>query len=382
MLLEDLQDKDPGSAELLCRSEGYADDAGLLRDLLAMANVAQPGARWILVGVENDAAGGWRVPGLPPEALRDLQQALRRVADLVEPACEITPVIVEHDGRRYAAIEIDACDEPPYVARRQLAPDLRTGACWVRDGDAIRPARRQDLEEIYANRRPARPFRLGLGADAACELLTLDVPDTGRPPSAVARRQLRRAIEARRSMQALLEGGDTGMARLAHARIFGADVPYVPRGMDTLVEQYNHIPDEYRDADEYYYREEAALKLNFSLRAAQSGGLETVRVDFSLPLVTGFRVVEQLALAPDSERSVIERQLIAYPKISCSAGAATFHVELPWLAPGEQLELLETPLRIMVGDEMRGRKVAIRYRLSASNLSQAVAGRLKLAFRR
>jgi len=382
MLLEDLLAKDPRAPELLCRAAAYAEPAQLLRDLLAMANLAHPGPRWIVVGLGPDTSGRWQLTGMDPEQLRILQQALREVGPLVEPACEINPTIAERDGRRYALIEIDACDEPPYVARRQLAPDMRTGACWVRDGDEIRPARREDLERIYAARRPAPPFRLGFGDNPACQELILSVPDSSHPPSAIARDRLRRAIDARRSMQALLDGGDTGMARLAHARIFGADAPYVPRGMDTLIEQYNHIPDEFRDADRYYYCEEAALKLNFSLRAAQSGGLENICLRFSLPHVTGFRVVEALVPPPDGGRSSQEQRLIAYPAIHCTGGAATFDVELRWLAAGEQVELLETPLRIRVGEEMRGRKVAIRYRLTADGLPEPASGRLKLVFRR
>ena len=56
----------------------------------------------------------------------------------------------------------------------------------------------------------------------------------------------------------MLGGEDTGLARLAHARIFGADEPFVRRGVDTLVEQYNCTTDEYSDADNYYYYEQQA----------------------------------------------------------------------------------------------------------------------------
>nr|MDJ0928519.1 hypothetical protein [Gammaproteobacteria bacterium] len=250
------------------------------------------------------------------------------------------------------------------------------------DGADVRPARRQDLERIYSRREKGvtPPVRIGFGENADNEQLEVEIPDTSCPPSLRAREQIRLAMDARKSAQKILGREDTGMARLAHARIFGADMPFIRRGMDTLVENYNHIADDYRDADRHYYLEQRAVKLNFTLRVGDLGSLQNVAVDFSLPQTAGFEVADRIVSDPDSDQSDVENRLLGYPNVTRTRESATFRIELGNLGASESCTLLDTPLRIAVGRELRGRKVAIRYLLTADNLPQPLHGRLKLVF--
>ncbi len=383
MLLEELLDRPADAPEILCRPGSYAEDqrAMLIRDVLAMANLDYPGSRWILVGVEPGLTRP-QVRGIDSEAANRLQEFVRDLLPQVEPSLTVAPVFAELDGHRLAAIEISGCDNPPYVTREKVAADMRTGACWIRDGADVRPARRQDLERIYSRREKGvtPPVRIGFGENADNEQLEVEIPDTSCPPSLRAREQIRLAMDARKSAQKILGREDTGMARLAHARIFGADMPFIRRGMDTLVENYNHIADDYRDADRHYYLEQRAVKLNFTLRVGDLGSLQNVAVDFSLPQTAGFEVADRIVSDPDSDQSDVENRLLGYPNVTRTRESATFRIELGNLGASESCTLLDTPLRIAVGRELRGRKVAIRYLLTADNLPQPLHGRLKLVF--
>ena len=172
------------------------------------------------------------------------------------------------------------------------------------------------------------------------------------------------------------------MAKLAHARIFGADEPFIARGVDTLVEQYNCTTDEFSDADNHYYYEVQALKLDFAVRNNQAYALDDVEVELDLPQVPGFQVADRLHFDPADGGSEIESRLAGYPEVHKGTDRATVNVSLGTLQPGVSQSLLEKRLRLHVGPEMSGMKVAIKYRLTAKGLAKPIRGRLKLVFRK
>jgi hypothetical protein len=265
-----------------------------------------------------------------------------------------------------------------------VAEDMRTGACWVKAGGDLRPARREDLERIYARRAadPGVAVELGLNQDPGCLQAQFDVPDTWRPPSQRARAKLLSAINASKAAAGVLGREDTGMARLAHARIFGADEPFIARGVDTLVEQYNCTTDEFSDADNYYYYEQQAMKLDFALRNNQAYAMDDVEVELDLPQVPGFQVADRLYFDPADGGSEIESRLAGYPEVHKGADRATVNISIGNLQPGVSQPLLENSLRLHVGPEMCGMKVAIKYQLTAKGLAKPIRGRLKLVFRK
>lgn len=385
MLLEQVLSQAPDAPSLLLRRDVYADDdqPALIRDVLAAANAAAGVARHVLFGVE--AMGGRiHVHGLDTYEMERFRELCRGIAELIEPDLRLTPILADAHGKSIAGLEVSGCENPPYTLRKGVAEDMRTGACWVQAGGDLRPARREDLERIYARRAavPAVPVEIGLNQDPGCLLIQLDVPDTWRPPSQRARAKLLSAINASKSAAGVLGREDTGMARLAHARIFGADEPYVQRGVDTLVEQYNCTTDEYSDADNYYYYEQQAVKLDFAVRNNQAYALDGVEVELDLPQVPGFQVAGRLYFDPADGGSEIESRLAGYPEVHKGTGRATVNVMLGTLQPGVPQPLFERSLRLHVGPEMCGMKVAIKYQLTAKGLAKPIRGRLKLVFRK
>ncbi len=369
--------------ELLLRRDAYRPEERtlLVRDVLAMANQAAPPARYIVFGAAAHS-GRTRLTGLDENSLRTLHGMTRDLVERIEPELLMNVVVAEQGGKRALLIELNDCFDPPYVTRLQLAESLRTGACWVREGDTVRPARRPDLEKIYARREATGGGRieLGLGDDAGRQVMHVVIPDTSEPPSERARQKLKLAMESRQTLQQMLGSEDSGLARLAHTRIFGADVPFVSRGMDTLIEGYKRIAGEYVDADNYYRYEEKALKMNFTLRVGDAARLEAAAIDLSLPRVAAFDVADRIYADPSSPTGDTEHMLLGYPAVKCTDGAALVHCELGDLPGGAKRTLLETSLRLMVGPEMQGRKVAIRYQITANNLPRPLNGRLKIVF--
>lgn len=387
MSLAEILQQLPERQELLFRRVPYEDAFRhlLLRDVLALANIDFDGPRRILFGID-EAADRPRVIGLDPAAIDRVHGQLVGLPAMIEPGLRILPVVAEVGNRRVVAVEIDACANPPYVARERVADEMHTGACWIRDGAEIRPVRRVDLEKIYARRGESPPLAaevlpapcIGLGDDPECEVLTLQIPDNSNPPSKQARDRIRKALEAQKAARRFGDE-DTGLARLAHARIFGADAPYVAQGVDTLVERYNHSVDEFRDADLYYRYEQQAVRLNLTVQVGPAG-LENAVTELHLPRVAGFDIADRIYVEVPDARSDVENRLLGYPDVRKRKDRFVVRVGLGNLEPGTRRLLFDAPLRLAVSRPMQGRKLAIRYALAAANLEQPAVGRLKLVF--
>jgi len=384
MLLEKVLNQTPDSAALLLRPGIYPDDAQamLMRDVLGMANADAGDSRYLLFGAEQNA-GGLHICGLDEDAMTRFRELSHDISQTIEPRVRIAQVFAEIEGKAIAGLEISECNNPPYTLRHRIDENMRTGACWVRENEDIRPARRDDLDRIYARRAadPPLPVLIGLNDDPGCVKLVLDIPDTSRPPSQRARAKLMSAINAKKAAAKVMGDENTGMGRLAHARIFGPDAPYLARGMDTLMESYQSSDQEYRDADLHYFFEQQAVRVNVSLRNQQSTPLDNAVIEISLPQVPGFEIADRLYSDPEGQQSAIESSLAGYPDILKTADSATVRVFIGRLDPNTSTELFETPLRFRVGPQMRSMKVAVRYKLVANGLVAPLEGRLKLVFR-
>ena len=57
-----------------------------------------------------------------------------------------------------------------------------------------------------------------------------------------------------------------------------------------------------------------------------------------------------------------------------------FSVKLGDIQPGEPIDVFELPMRICVGDELKGRRLGIQYSLFAQNLRTPAKGKIRLLF--
>jgi hypothetical protein len=243
----------------------------------------------------------------------------------------------------------------------------------------MRYASRADLDAMYATRRQRRaPLVLvGLGDDPGCELLEVVIPPAGRLPSRSAAAKLRAAIAARRSAAAVIGHDDSRLARLAHARIFGADAPYRPEGIDTLVRALRAVPESFRDADRHYRLEQCAVRLDLSILNRSATPLAGAVLELLVPVVAGLDVVTVPCPAP-GESPPDE----AYPEVRREPGRYRVRSVLGTLDPEIPIAAFATPLRLLADPGLDGQKIALRYTLTAEGLHPPREGRVRLRFRR
>ncbi len=384
MFLEQLLDQSPDSPGLIFRRQPYGERAReqLVREIIAIANMELDTPRYIVFGAEP-GFGLVDLIGLEKIDLDVIKKDARTASQLIEPSLQVSPIFAQLRGKQIAALEIDGCADPPYIVREDITERLRRGECWIRAGDDIRPARRADLDEMFARRRTSRqaPVQVGLGKDIGCQVLEFTVPDTSNPPSQQALKKIEQAIAAKKAAQQMLGRDDTGMARLVHARLYGAEVPFESRSIETLVEGLNGAQEEYGEADRYYFFEQQAIKLNLAVENIRQSVLTGAAIEINLPRAAGFDVADGLYPNPKAPASGLELELLGYPAVTKSDDTIRVRASLGDLPPGTRQAAFETPLRLAVGPQMKRQKVALRYTVVAQGLSHPCRGRLKLKFR-
>jgi len=276
MLLEKILNHPADAPNVIFRAHVYGVDKqeDLVRQVMALANLTHVETRYIVFGIERKH-GCDDVIGLTEEDLQAIKIQNRLLAKVIEPEIQLIPIFTTVRGKTVGALEISACDNPPYVVKDDMSDRLRRGECWVVGDSGMRPAVRQDLDRMYAQKSNSASSHItvGLGEDLGCQLMEVQIPDRSGLPSREAGKKLRQAIQSKRSTRKMLGTDDTAIARLVHARIHGPDLPFNPSGTQTLIQGFHRSKEEYREADEYYLYEECAVKLNL-----------VIRNDSSLPL--------------------------------------------------------------------------------------------------
>jgi hypothetical protein len=101
-----------------------------------------------------------------------------------------------------------------------------------------------------------------------------------------------------------------------------------------------------------------------------------------MPNHNAFHVATELPRIPRDDK-FIERtpnEQSGYPAVSLHDDAINVSVKLADIEPGEPIELFDLPLRICVGNELKGRRIGIQYSLFAQNLRTPATGKLRLLF--
>jgi hypothetical protein len=388
MQLEKLLGQPADSPRIHLRAAVYGagGNTQLLQEVLGLANADARGVRHIVFGVSRNAEGVLEYSGLTDIALAELQTYAATAGRFIEPDLRIEPMLESVGGKLIAALEISRCNNPPYILKTDASQEMRRGDCWVREGGLFRPAQRADLDRMYRFTAEHAPqpasnkiVQIGFGTEPGKHSLSLAMPDVTRPPSSIAASRMRSQIDAREAAAAV-NVADTSVVRLMHTRMFGNDSPYQEHGINTLVEGFNAVLDNNSEADNHYFFETQAVKLNLSLVNTGHEALHDVSVLLILPWAEQFKTAERLYGPPGSPITAKESELLGYPQVKPYKSSVQVKQKIDYLEPDQVVTLFEKDLRIGVKPALAGRKVALRYSVHAASFDKPEEGRLKLVF--
>lgn len=372
------------SVQLRREAYGAANAGRFLRDVLAMANAAVEGPRYIVVGAEADASGRKRYHAVGDEDFSGKPSYQALVTDFIEPPVRVryTPVTIE--GKRIGVFEIPECHDKPYMMRIDHSETLRRGDAYARVNDAAVKLGRRQLQDMFSRKFreavAADTIEIGFPGEIIHKNLELPTVDLGSLPSAIASEKLRQIIDIRTNSRNT--GATTVMARLTHARLFGTDSPYEDRSPVELIEEMAQIRRKHEDDDAFYLFEQCASEVQLVLYNQGDDALRDASLSIVLPNHAAFYVADRLPrLRRDGryvERTAAEQD--AYPSVSLRDDAVHVSVSLADVAAGELVRVFPSPLRVCAGSELRGRRFGLRYALFAANLREPARGTLRLLF--
>ncbi len=354
------------------------DREALVREVVGLANARVEGPRSILFGVNPGALNGNKVVGISEDVIGDLKRAHRLVSNLVEPVLDLAFIFDQVNGKLVGALEIDGCEFGPYFLAQDLSDACRRGACWIRNGLEVVEVDRRTL--LNGDAAPARDdgealasyspedvkFSVGFNDDPDCEFIEVDVPDTSDPPFA---EDGEISEKTRTSFtQALKETVGTVTTRIMNLGQSKSDNPE-DAGKEIAEAARRH-----------YFYEERAVKVDLSICNESDLDIKDLSVQLGFPKLPGLDVADRIYTSPFDKRSEAEVKQLRYPDVERRDDRTIIRTMLGFLPAGSTQTLLATPLRLAVGPEALGRKVAMQYVLRGPDGKRVCDGKLKIRF--
>ena len=353
-----------------------------LRDVLAIANADIEGTRYIITGIEVDQKGRKL---LTPVDLEDFSgkpsyQALAN--EHIEPPLRIRYQPMLLDGKRVGVFEIGDCQDRPYMMRVDHCETLRRGDAYVRINDSAVKMGRRQLQSLFEHKfrdsMSAANIEIGFPGEISHKDKRLPTCSLARLPSAVASTKLHELLEAKAQVHAA--AANTIVARLTHARLFGSDSPYEERSKDEIMAEMRQIEQRYRDHDDHFLFALHQTELQIVIYNQGDEALRDVAVTLLMPNHDAFHVATGLPKLLRDDR-FIERtpsEQADYPAVALRDNYVQVAAKLDDVEPGEPKAIFTMPLRVCVGDSLKGRRIGVQYSLFAQNLRVPVKGKLRL----
>ena len=130
-----------------------------MRDLLALANAAVQGPRYLVLGVRDTAGTKRTYPGIAPQAWHDTRRRVGALAGIIDPLLAVRARSVDFDGATVGVLSLADCNDPPYLLGEHAPPGL-AGRRWLGSArDAAVPVAAQGPGTIVPGK--ARRVRAG-----------------------------------------------------------------------------------------------------------------------------------------------------------------------------------------------------------------------------
>lgn len=355
-----------------------------LRDVIALANVAVDGARYILIGVDFDSKGRKRMKSVTHNDFSGKPSYESLVSEYIEPFIHLNYRAVTIDGKRLGVFEIGDCQESPYMMRLDYSEKLRRGDAYMLvDGSSLKMGRRQldyFFERKFRKSVAAETVEIGFPGEVIHKSLKVPTTDLDQLPSAVVRAKIKELLDTH--ARSKNTGATTGMLRLMHARLFGSDNPYETWTPFKLMDEMVQIDTKYRNDDLHFLYEANARRLQIVLYNQGDQPIKDASFSIVMPNHSALCVADQLPRIRRNGEYVDRRadEQAAYPAVNVKDHAIHISDSLGEIRTGSPVDAYRTPLRICVGSDLKGRKMSISYSLRGRNLRGPVRGKLRLLF--
>lgn len=362
----------------------------MVKEVIGLANADVDGPRNILFGVNAGAAVGGGIVGIADSDLADLKKAHRLLSKLIEPVLHLAFIFDRINGKLVGTLEIDGCDDGPYVVGEDFSDELSRGRCWIREGYDLRAVEPADLAPSNppkAAEKPAKmteppPIMVGFNDDPDCILLEMPIPDTSNPPFSDGKRRPKQPSDFKEAIKKTIGTVTTRILKLGRPGTQSSAAESDKSKTVAQVDEFEGSEKIIAEADNHYFFEEKALKLNLAVCNKGLESIEDVSIELGFPRPREFDVADRLYSNPFDKRSSYAANNSGYPEVERRDDAILVHSRIGVLAPDSPAQAFKCALRLVVGPGMQRRKIGVNYKLRAQNGQRLAKGRLKIKFGR
>ena len=389
MLLKNLLESPMTSSKLVIFDPfREPDKEELVKEVIGLANADVDGPRNILFGYNAGAMEGNGIVGIAETAMADLKKAHRLLSALIDPVLQLAFIYDMISGKLVGTLEIDGCDHGPYLVGQDFSDKLTRGQSWIREGRDLRALDRAELIQIstpdgaqQSDQPTEKPsIAVGFNDDVDCHLLEIAVPDTSNPPFAHDKWKVDKPLDLKERIKETIGTVTTRILHLARAPQPAPVVKPDDNFDESQTDMFRQTGILFDNAENHYYFEEKAMKLNLSVCNKGTQDIEDVSIEIGFPRLPDFDVADQLHISPFDKRQMHEIKNMRYPKVEHRDGAILVRSSLGALAPDRPEPAFKCALRLAVGPRMAGRKIGIQYKLRGQDKQSLGKGRLKIKF--
>lgn len=360
--------------------EKYTD---LLKDIMSMANTPIAGKRYIIVGIKEKPDGTKEFHSLPKDEIVDQATYQQIVRENIEPNINFSYYSIELDGTLLGIIEIDKCDNPPYMMKKDYKT-LKKGDCFIRRGSQQERITRRDLDDILQFKSQIYfDDKISIGFNKSFDQkLTIKAIREYKLPSRKAKEQIEAILEKRK--EEFKFGSKSHIERLglniSAFRDPFQSVPYEERETEELEKNLDNVQETYKEDDWYYIGEQMSSKINFILRNNGTKYLEDVSIVFKIPKGL-FGVMNRVHSKPKSRyESLLVPSIPSlsnhYPNVVEEDGYYIIDENIGALKHHQDTEVFNEDLRVFFGPKSLNKSFTWSYIIYAKNLPNPINGDL------
>jgi hypothetical protein len=364
---------------------GSSGIRSFLCDVLALANAAVDGPRYIVVGADFDSKGRKRVCSIDADDFTGKPSYQALANEYIEPPIRIRYQPVTLDGTRVGVFEIGDSQDRPYMMRIDYSERLRRGDAYVRAKSSVMKMGRRQLSELFEKKFrdsvSSGDLEIGFPGEIIHKDLRLNCCDLSQLPSAEASKKLHQLIDFRSKSRNT--GSTTVLARLTHARLFGADNPYVDRNPEQIVQEMKELRVKYRDQDSHFLYESRAERVQMLVYNQGKEPIIDASLSLLMPNHNAFYVADSLPKVP-RKNGFVDRtpdEIASYPSVILKDDSVQVTSKIGDIPVGEPVEVFLSPLRLCIGNDLIGKRFGVHYALHGQNLRSPAKGQLRLLFR-
>ena len=391
MLLKQLIESPMTSSKLLvCDPFREHDQEELVKEVIGLANADVEGPRNILFGINVGGLDGASIVGITESAIADLKKAHRTLSALIEPVLHLAFIYDIIGGKIVGTLEIDGCDDKPYVVGDNFSEKLTRGQCWIREGRDLRAVQPADLAQTEPPKpveKPAwtgkpPPISVGFNEEPDCTLIEMAIPDASDPPFAEEKRRHKQSSDLAKTLKEKIGTVTTRILRLGGAQKQTLAADRDERGDETPDDAIDGTESVLAAANNHYFFEEKALRLNLCVCNEGSEAVENLSIKLGFPRIEGFDVVDRLYTSPFDKRQQHAVNNRGYPDVEHRDNAVIVRGDIDRLDPDSPKQVFKCDLRMSVDPRMQRKKIAILYTLRGPDKQSLGKGRLKIKFGR